>query len=156
MADLPTNISLDDILANLKRLHAEGEEVRADLAKSASSASEPSSQTHGAHEGAELSHEVLHTVENVAEEIAEHPHRSKSAKESQWFYAQETKRVGPLPQSNLLELFERGELPWTTLVWTKKFADWTQASETELFELSGSPTPPPLPTEKKKKGARKK
>lgn len=66
-------------------------------------------------------------------------------KERQWFYAREDKTIGPVAQSQLLQLFERGELPWTTLVWNKTLAEWSKAADTELVELSETP-PPPLPS----------
>ena len=110
--------------------------------------------------GAELTHQVGHTVENLAEQIFEHGHHAAATKELQWFYARGTERVGPIMQSQLLQLFNRGDLEWNTLVWNKKMSDWAKASDTELVDLSEGPPPPPLPpplpTEKKKKGGRKK
>jgi len=98
-----------------------------------------------AFQGAELSHQIMHSVENVAEQILEHRHHPEASKELQWFYAEGSKRVGPVSQSQLLQKFERGDLKWSILVWNKKLSEWTKASETELLDLSKGPEPPPLP-----------
>lgn len=103
------------------------------------------SHSEEAFQGAELTHQVGHTVENLAEQIFEQGHHPAATKELQWFYARGAERVGPIIQSQLLQLLQGGNLPWTTLVWNKKLSDWSKASETELIELSEEPAPPPLP-----------
>lgn len=99
-----------------------------------------------AYHGAELSHQITPTIENVAEQIFEHRREAAAGKELQWFYVRDLKRVGPVSQSQLLDLLEQGELQWNVLVWNKKLSDWTKASETELIDLSEGPPPPPLPS----------
>ncbi|HJT81259.1 MAG TPA: DUF4339 domain-containing protein [Chthoniobacterales bacterium] len=169
MADLPGDISVEEILANLKRLHAEGAELRTDLQAAGRTAGEHAgdvhaqatahgheSSAHFAHEAAELSHQVLHTAENVIEQVVEHRHHSKAHKETQWFYGRDGKVLGPVLQTELLDLLQRSEVPWNTLVWNKKMTEWAEASETELSQFAESGVPPPLPVAKKKSGARKK
>jgi hypothetical protein len=99
-----------------------------------------------AYPGAALSHLITPAIENVAEQIFEHRRRTSAGKELQWFYVRDLKRVGPVNQSQLLDLLEQGELQWDVLVWNKKLSDWTKASESELIDLSEGPPPPPIPS----------
>jgi GYF domain 2 len=95
---------------------------------------------------------IIQAVETVAGAVQDWPHRRpseaepQSRKELQWFYVRDLNRVGPVNQSQLLNLLERGELHWDALVWNKKLSDWTKASETELIDFSEGPPPPPLPS----------
>ena len=95
---------------------------------------------------------IIHAAETVAAAVQGQPrHRPQvaepqSRKELQWFYVLDSKRVGPVNQSQLLELLEHGELQWDVLVWNKKLSDWTKASESELIDLSEGPPPPPIPS----------
>jgi chromosome segregation ATPase len=102
---------------------------------------EPSAE---AYRGAELSPPIAPVIA-VAEQIF----RQRSAatgKELQWFYVRDTQRMGPVNQSQLLDLLEQGELQWNVLVWNKKLSDWIKASESELIDFSDGPPPPPIPS----------
>jgi GYF domain 2 len=101
-----------------------------------------------AYPGTELSHQIAPAMENVAEQIFERRRLAAAGKELQWFYVRDSKRVGPVNQSQLLDLLEQGELQWNMLVWNKKLSDWTKASESELIDLSEGPPPPPIPSPK--------
>lgn len=91
--------------------------------------------------------EIMLGVQRAAQEVHADQHRSAATgKELQWFYVQDAKRVGPVSQSQLLELLEQGELQWDVLVWNKKLSDWIKASESELIDLSEGPAPPPIPS----------
>ena len=94
---------------------------------------------------AELS-QITPAVARVAEQIFERRHDAPVRKEVQWFYVQDSKRVGPINQSQLLDLLEHSEISWNALVWNKKLSDWTKASETELIDFSEGPPPPPIPS----------
>jgi hypothetical protein len=95
---------------------------------------------------------IIHAAETVAAAVrGPLLHRSQvaepqSRKELQWFYVRDLKRVGPVNQSQLLDLLEHGELQWDVLVWNKKLSDWAKASESELIDLSEGPPPPPIPS----------
>lgn len=117
-------------------------ELRAELAKIEEASLERSE--HAFH-GAELSHQIMHTAENVTEQIFEHRHHGETPKELQWFYAKGSERAGPVTQSELVHLLDKGDLEWSTLVWNKKLEDWAKASQTELLNLAKGPEPPPLP-----------
>jgi hypothetical protein len=63
-----------------------------------------------------------------------------------WFYLVKNERVGPIPESQFLELFQSGKLGPATMVWTKEIEEWTRA---EYIEDLVPPEfiPPPLPRE---------
>lgn len=65
--------------------------------------------------------------------------------ERMWFYVKESKRMGPIPESKMQEMFDAGDLGSKTLVWADILAEWTPASEVEPFRISTALTPPPLP-----------
>jgi hypothetical protein len=99
----------------------------------------------GADHPGHTANEIIRTVEKVAEELHERRRHRSHAAEPQWFYARENQSHGPVSQSELVKLFEKGELPLTTLVWQRPMKEWKSASETELADLAEVGTPPPLP-----------
>ena len=88
---------------------------------------------------AEHTHHMLHTGENLAEQIFEHRHHTAASKELQWFYVEGTNRLGPVSQSRLLEMLDKEEISWSSLVWNKKLENWVKASDTELLDLTRRP-----------------
>ncbi len=54
----------------------------------------------------------------------------------QWYYAMEGKEVGPVPQSTLLTLIQRGGLKPDTLVWMPGMPDWQPLAQTKLPGLA--------------------
>ena len=63
---------------------------------------------------------------------------------SQWYYAQQGQRKGPVSDEQLRQLASVGELNPTDLVWKNGMASWGPASEVEgLF--ASEDQPPPLP-----------
>lgn len=65
-----------------------------------------------------------------------------------WYYAKDNKQMGPIPKSELQELFRAGHLAPDTPIWSQSLKNWTPASETEFFRLRAVPAPPPLPGQK--------
>jgi len=53
--------------------------------------------------------------------------------ERQWYYADDGRQAGPVPESDLLERFASGELAPGNLVWTDGMEDWAPADEVELL-----------------------
>lgn len=79
------------------------------------------------------------------------PHKAR-----EWFYVRGDEPVGPVSESELLELLRSAEVKWSALVWHEGLPEWIQASTTELREKAGAAKPPPLPkTVEGKAGAKK-
>ena len=53
--------------------------------------------------------------------------------ERQWYYAIGQQQYGPVPQTELFELFRRASLEPETYVWTDGFTNWQKASQVELL-----------------------
>ncbi|MEY3458473.1 MAG: hypothetical protein RL215_1630 [Planctomycetota bacterium] len=51
--------------------------------------------------------------------------RTALPKETEWFYAQDGSRNGPVPESQLISVISSGQLMPTDLVWCDKFEAWT-------------------------------
>jgi len=69
--------------------------------------------------------------------------------ETQWYYAQQGQRLGPVSSEQLKELAAAGRLQPSDLVWKEGMAQWAAADRIEgLFSAVQAPTPgspPPLP-----------
>jgi hypothetical protein len=97
-------------------------------------------------------HTIIHAAETLTAAVQAQPRRNspeaepQRGKELQWFYVRDAQRMGPVNQSQLLDLLEQGELQWNVLVWNKKLSDWIKASESELIDFSDGPPPPPIPS----------
>jgi hypothetical protein len=67
------------------------------------------------------------------------------ATEAKWYYADNGKRVGPIPRSELEDLIRAGKVEESTSVWSGE-GDWCPAKDTELAGLfaPAEGTPPPL------------
>lgn len=61
---------------------------------------------------------------------------------SDWFYAVNDQRFGPLAQDHLMSLLAGGQVPLTALVWREGMANWLPASA--VPELQDGMTPPPV------------
>jgi hypothetical protein len=61
--------------------------------------------------------------------------------ERQWYYAIGQQQYGPVPETELLELFRRAAVGPDTYIWTDGFSDWKRASQVEMLTslLSQSP-----------------
>lgn len=55
---------------------------------------------------------------------------------SDWFYAQDDQKTGPLPAQEIRILLEQGIISADTLVWTNGMADWLPASAVPTFSDS--------------------
>ncbi len=53
--------------------------------------------------------------------------------ERQWYYAVGQQQYGPVPETELLELFRRAALGPETYVWTDGFTDWQKASQVDML-----------------------
>jgi hypothetical protein len=92
--------------------------------------------------------EITRASEKAIEPTPAHKHQTHSSRPQtrvHWFYALGEKREGPVAQAKLLELLENEELAWTALIWRQPMKEWKPAMETELADLAGLGTPPPLP-----------
>ncbi len=56
-----------------------------------------------------------------------------------WYYHADGRGFGPIQETDIRELFKRGEVAASTLVWREGLNDWTEAYSTEL----GAPAPIP-------------
>lgn len=66
---------------------------------------------------------------------------------SDWFYIENDKKIGPLSESEILNLFKNGKLTKETLVWTKGQSEWMKAGQIESFQFDDNLIPPPIPFE---------
>lgn len=57
---------------------------------------------------------------------------------TQWYYAEQNERRGPVPEAQMRNLIATGQLTPDTLVWNAALTEWTPARSTELFTT----TPP--------------
>ncbi|MCZ7593445.1 MAG: RDD family protein [Kiritimatiellae bacterium] len=63
-----------------------------------------------------------------------------------WFYLRENNQIGPVPENELLALFQSGQLTPTTMVWTQELKEWARATDIEnLVPKELTPPPPPIP-----------
>lgn len=53
----------------------------------------------------------------------------------EWYYVEDQRRVGPLTQTHLKNLFKNGTLSPEDLVWREGFRDWVPASSVPEFQL---------------------
>lgn len=65
--------------------------------------------------------------------------------ERMWYYVKENKQKGPILQSTMQEMFDRGVLEAETLIWSESLSEWTPASKVGDFRVRISPSPLPLP-----------
>jgi hypothetical protein len=67
------------------------------------------------------------------------------ATEAKWYYADNGKRVGPIPRTEVEELIKAGKIDGSTSVWSGE-GDWCPAKDTELAGLfaPAEGEPPPL------------
>jgi len=56
-------------------------------------------------------------------------------KERAWYYLKENKKVGPIPESKIQELLDKGDLSPEALVWSDDLAEWTPASKVGCFRV---------------------
>jgi len=62
----------------------------------------------------------------------------------QWYYAQADQQHGPIPEPEFTELFEAGQLPPDTMVWTEELKEWVVARDVDgLIPPAYKPPPPP-------------
>lgn len=59
---------------------------------------------------------------------------------TEWYYAEGQQRQGPVPEQDIRQLFQRGQLTLETLVWREGMAQWaelrTKVDELQLQELA--------------------
>jgi len=65
--------------------------------------------------------------------------------ENYWYYVKDDKQQGPVPESNIREMFDARVLGPETLVWSESMTEWAPASTVESFRVKTIPSPPPLP-----------
>jgi hypothetical protein len=68
--------------------------------------------------------------------------------ERQWYYVAGQKQYGPVPQTELLNLFRRAAIGPETYVWTDGFTNWQKACQVDLLAplfLQAPATPPVAP-----------
>lgn len=63
----------------------------------------------------------------------------------QWWYAQQSQRLGPVSASALKALADSGELHAEDLVWHQGLANWVTAASIDGLIPAIPPLPPPLP-----------
>lgn len=63
----------------------------------------------------------------------------------QWFYIEQGRQQGPIPEDSIVEMFRSGQLPVDTLVWTEGLDEWTPACNIENL-VPATLFPPPIPT----------
>lgn len=51
-----------------------------------------------------------------------------------WFYVENNKKVGPIPEDKLIELIKIKKLNQNDFVWTKGFPNWKKLNEVDEFE----------------------
>lgn len=54
--------------------------------------------------------------------------------EKQWLYAIDGKQNGPVPETQIKNMFDEGQVNEDTLFWTEEMADWLPASDIVTFE----------------------
>lgn len=52
---------------------------------------------------------------------------------TEWYYAIEGKRGGPVSQGDTEEMIRKGELNRTALVWSEDFDDWQRITDVNVF-----------------------
>ena len=70
----------------------------------------------------------------------------------QWYYAVGKDKIGPLPESKIIELILNGQITLKDLLWKKGMPQWQKAEVIPLLvpifnQKDASGTPPPLPVE---------
>lgn len=63
--------------------------------------------------------------------------------ETQWYYRQGERTIGPIGEAQLRELADQGELRPGTYVWREGMADWVPAGHVPGLLAVGTPPPPP-------------
>ncbi len=61
-----------------------------------------------------------------------------------WYYAQNSQRIGPIPEANLIEMLSSGQIDAKTLVWSQGLVNWTKACDVPGLAVRRT-EPPPLP-----------
>ena len=69
--------------------------------------------------------------------------------ESLWYYVKGNKKLGPISESKMQEMFDKGDLVSETLIWSNTLTEWTPASNVQTFHIKSVPIPPPLPKQEK-------
>ena len=66
---------------------------------------------------------------------------------TEWYYAIEGKRSGPVSQSDTEEMIRKGALNRRALVWSEDFDDWQRITDVNVFAplFKSKKLPPPLP-----------
>ena len=59
----------------------------------------------------------------------------------QWYYADNRQQKGPIPESQLIDLFKSNQIAQDTPVWAQGMAAWTPINQTELAQASSSAAP---------------
>ena len=65
--------------------------------------------------------------------------------DKQWFYAIDGNQNGPVPETQIKNMFDEGQVNEDTLFWTEEMPDWLSASEIVTFETYRKKSPPSLP-----------
>jgi hypothetical protein len=64
--------------------------------------------------------------------MADNQHKEK-AMERMWYYMDENRQMGPVPQVRLADLLQQGIIQKDTYVWTEGMADWQPASGVDFI-----------------------
>jgi uncharacterized membrane protein YhaH (DUF805 family) len=71
--------------------------------------------------------------------------------ETQWFYALDAERIGPVGESSLRTMLQSGKVNGDTLVWTGGMPDWVPLSQTTMAGATpptiGAASPSPSPSD---------
>jgi len=63
----------------------------------------------------------------------------------EWFFSVGEQQYGPVPESDLLQRIQTGEVGRETLVWNATLQGWIPAGTSDLNPLFPAVAPPPLP-----------
>ena len=85
---------------------------------------------------------AAHITDNPAAPPAGEPEIS-----TEWFYALDGNRRGPVPERNLIEKIKSGELGRNSKIWKKGLPKWILLENTPFREFLPEAGPPPLPKE---------
>lgn len=65
--------------------------------------------------------------------------------ERSWYYLEDGKQKGPIPESLISKMLEEKILGPETLIWSESMTDWIRASDVDTFKANLTLFPPPVP-----------
>lgn len=64
---------------------------------------------------------------------------------SEWWYSEQSKKIGPIQKEELSKLFQNGKISSNTMVWQEGMPEWKPLVDVEALESLRSTLPPHLP-----------